>query len=154
MIHFSSTCLDAFAKMSLSVVQYVDVDVSGPDVIKVSSSVKGQTPSNTSHSIMFNVGLTSVGRALIRKQPTILLDAIIVKGDGSATTSRNLIVVPSRPDAVPSGFYIDENGNKLVLRTFLSELNTFPMRAVAGDVYFEIQLKPGERYAIGAIRVA
>ena len=103
---------------------------------------------------MYRVNITAVAPALITTQPTIKLEVILDKGEGTMTTTRNTTINPTPGDTAPSGFYIDENSAKHTLSDFLSALTTFRMKAVVGDVFFNIPLLPGERFSIGSITVS
>ncbi len=138
-------------KMSSNVVSFIDVDT--PGIIKTGSYKKSQTLSSSNYQVTFTLTLTCVAPALITSQPTIFLDAIINKSNGATVQSRNVTVSPSVPDAPPSGFYIDSNGDKQLLTTFVSNLNVFGIRAVSGDVYFSVPLMMGESFGGGVLRI-
>ncbi len=135
--------------MASKVVNYIDVDT--PGIIKVNSIKKSQSLSSSNYQVTYTITMSSVAPALITSQSSIVLYAVI---NNSIGASRNVTVSPSIPDSASSGFYIDANGNKQSLNTFLSNLNVFPIQAIVGDVYFSIPLMTGEYFATGLLQVS
>lgn len=132
--------------------QFVDVDV--PGVVKIKSIPKYEIFTSGSYEVLYQTIIVPVPPAMITKQPNISFLAVINKGIGTTTTTRFKTVYPTIPDSAPVGIYVDAGGNTLPLTTFLSNMTTFGMKFVIGEVYFVVELLSGERFSLGEVIIS